>query len=122
MDVFAQHRSHSSHVSGSGGGHVSHSSQESHSNTAAHSNAAYSAEEDVVYKAPAASSVPGVNAASSLVNGSVNTANVMPKMAVPNGTPATNANPTLAVPLSAPKTDIIELEDLPVPPATELVE
>lgn len=76
----------------------------------------------MIYKAPAASSVPGVSAASSLVNGSVNMSNVMPKMAVPNGTPATNANPALAVPLSTPKTDIIELEDLPVPPATELVE
>lgn len=132
MDVFAGHRSHSSHKSHSShssgsGSHGSHSSHESHashtshsdhgshlnmhsshashtshSNSASHSNSLYSAEGDVTYKAPAASSVPTIS--TPVVQATADTFNlpdVNQNIELPNGTPASSIMPALAVPASS---------------------
>lgn len=113
MDVFAGHRSHSSHKShsshssgsgshGSHSSHESHASHTSHSNSASHSNSLYSAEGDVTYKAPAASSVPTIS--TPVVQATADTFNlpdVNQNIELPNGTPASSIMPALAVPASS---------------------
>lgn len=123
------HNSHSSHSSGtrtfahtnhgSHDSHVSHQSHTSHSNTASHSNSLYSAEGDVQYSAPAASTVPSIAAAPQVNDTSSTFAlpDVNQMIEMPNGTPGTAFVPSLAVPLPTPATDIDT--SLKVPAATK---
>ena len=141
VDAFAGHRSHSSqrshsshryHSSGSHGNshsnhgshesHQSHQSHTSHSNTGSHSNSRYSAEGDVTYSAPAASSVPTISTpAVEMTADTFKLPDVNQNIQLPNGTPISSILPAFAVPAStvAPKMESI---DPNTPSATETVE
>ena len=126
-EAFAGHRSHSSHSSGSHGNHyshsshVSHQSHTSHANTASHSNSLYSAEGNVKYSAPTASSVPGIAVQPvAVTENTFKLPEVNQNLESPNGTPISSILPTFAVPATTTAVKI-DADAVYVPSDTERI-